>query len=298
MTMLRSLLFTPGNHDRRMQKTLEVDTDAVILDLEDAVADAEKPAARETVRAYLARPRGRRRAYVRVNGLRTPWSFADFDGIVVSGLDGVVLPKAESATDLAIADYLLSAHEAARGLPTGAIEVLPIIETAKGVEAMREIARATPRVRRMCFGSGDFTNDTGTPWSRDNPLLLQARAQLAITSRAAGIEPPLDTVWAKLDDEVGLIAEADEARRMGYQGKMAIHPKQLPVLHRVFSPSSEEIERARTICAAFEAAEARGSAAIVVDGVFVDYPVVYKARRVLEAAEQMSAETSVRSREG
>jgi citrate lyase subunit beta / citryl-CoA lyase len=285
--VLRSLLFTPGNHRRRMDKTLEVDTDGVILDLEDAVADAEKPAARQTIREYLVRPRGRRLAYVRVNGLRTPWSFADFDGVVVPGLDGIVLPKAESATDLAIADYLISAHEAARGLPAGAVDVLPIIETAKGVEAASEIARATPRLKRLCFGAGDFTNDTGTPWTRDNPLCLQARAHLAIASRAAGLEPPLDTVWARLDDEAGLIAEAEEARRMGYQGKMAIHPKQLAVLHRIFSPSPEEIANARKVCAAFEAAEGAGSAAIVVDGVFVDYPVVYKARRLLEAAERM-----------
>lgn len=284
---LRSFLFTPGNHARRMEKTLTAETDAVMLDLEDAVASAEKPAARTTVVEYLARPRGPRKAYVRVNDISTEWSFGDFTAVVVKGLDGILLPKVESATDLRIADYLIASLERDRGLAKGSIDLMAIIETAKGAEAMGEIVRATPRLKRVCFGSGDFTNDTATAWTLDNPLTAFCRAQLAIVSRAAGIEAPIDTVWSNLDDEAGLIAESKSARDMGYQGKMTIHPKQLEVVNRTFSPSPEEVAFAKKVCDAFDAAEASGSSAIVVDGKFVDYPVVFRARSLLETAERM-----------
>jgi len=281
---MRSLLFTPGNHARRMEKTLEVECDGVILDLEDAVATAEKPAARASILAWLERPRGKRLAYVRVNALSTPWSFDDFAAVVVRGLDGIVLPKVETAADLRIADYIISAHERGKGLAKGSLDLMPIVETAKGAQNMFEIASTTARVKRICFGSGDYTNDTGTSWTLDNPLTLLYRAQLANVSRAAGIEPPMDTVWPHLDDEAGLRAESQQARAMGYQGKMTIHPKQLEIVNRTFSPTPEEIAFARKVCDAFDAAEAAGSSALVVDGVFVDYPVVYRARALLRGA--------------
>ena len=284
---LRSFLFTPGNHARRMEKTLEVETDAVILDLEDAVAASEKPAARGTILEWLKRPRGHRRAYVRVNDVGTVWCFDDIGAVVVPGLDGIILPKVEAAIDLLIADYIIRAHERARGLDEGSIDLMPIIETAKGVENMQAIARATPRVKRICFGSGDYTRDTQTTWALDNPLTMMYRGQLVNASRAAGIEPPIDTVWPKLEDEAGLIAEAQQGRAMGYQGKAAIHPKQLAIINQTFSPSPEEIAFAKKICDEFDRAEQAGSSALVVDGVFVDYPVVYRARDLLETARRM-----------
>lgn len=286
---LRSLLFTPGNHARRMEKTREADTDGVILDLEDAVAVAEKPAARATAVAYLAEQRGHRKAYIRINDLSTEWAFGDLAAVCVAGLDGIILPKVQSARDLEIADYIISSHERERGLPPGSIDVIPIIETALAVENMNEIARAAPRVRRLAFGSGDFTNDTGTSWTLDNPLTALGRAQLAIVSRAAGIEAPIDTVWPNLDDESGLSAEAASARAMGYQGKMTIHPRQLDIINRTFSPNPDEVAFARKLLEAFEAAEKAGSSAIVVDGKFIDYPVVFRARSVVESAERMGA---------
>ena len=282
---MRSLLFTPGNHARRMEKTLEVECDGVILDLEDAVAIGEKPAARATIVDWLGRPRGKRLAYVRVNALSTPWAFDDFAAVINERLDGIVLPKVETAADLQIADYIIGAHERARGIKAGSIDLMPIVETAKGVEHMSAIASTVPRVKRICFGSGDYTNDTGTAWTLDNPLTLHYRAQLANVSRAAGIEPPMDSVWPHLDDEAGLRAEAQAARAMGYQGKMTIHPKQLEIVNRTFAPTPEEIAFARKVCDAFDAAEAAGSSALVVDGVFVDYPVVYRARALLRGAK-------------
>lgn len=287
MSVLRSFLFCPANHSRRLDKTLCVDTDAVIIDLEDSVARTEKPVARTSALAYLKQPRGRRKAYVRVNALQTPWSFADFNAVITEGLDGIVLPKAESAADVLIADHLIAGWEAERGLIPGSIDLMPIIETAKGVEALREILRSVGRVKRACFGSGDFTSDTNSPWTRDNALCLYARARLAVVSRAAEREPPIDTVWAQLDDDAGFISETEEARKLGFQGKLCIHPEQLETVNRIFSPDPLEIVAAQKLCAAFEAAEHGGIAAIVVDGAFVDYPVVRKAYHVLEIAKRI-----------
>lgn len=281
---LRSLLFAPGNHARRMEKTLEVACDGVILDLEDAVATSEKPAARATIVEWLCRPRGGRAGYVRVNALSTPWAFDDFAAVVVQGLDGIVLPKVETGADLFIADYLLTAHERARNMPSGSIDIIPIVETAKGAQNMQEIASTSRRVKRICFGSGDYTNDTGTSWTLDNPLTLHYRAQLVNASRAAGIEPPIDTVWPHLEDEAGFLAECRQGRALGFQGKMTIHPKQLEIVNRTFSPTPDEIVFAKKVCEAFDAAEAAGSSALVVDGVFVDYPVVHRARAILRGA--------------
>jgi citrate lyase subunit beta/citryl-CoA lyase len=286
---VRSMLFAPGNHQRRLEKTLEVPCDAVIADLEDAVAESEKTAARTSVVRWLQQPRGDRFAFVRINALSTPWAFDDLAAVVVNGLNGIVLPKVEAARDLHIADYLISAHERAHDLAPSCIEIMPIVETAKGVEHLRKIAGASPRVRRIAFGSGDYTNDTGTAWTLDNPLTLHFRAELANVSRAAGIEPPIDTVWPHLDDEKGLAAEAHTARAMGFGGKMTIHPKQLEIVNHTFTPTSEEIAYARKVCEAFDAAEAGGSSAIVVDGAFVDYPVVHRARALLRDAAKASS---------
>lgn len=287
MSVLRSFLFCPANHERRLTKTRQVDADAVIVDLEDSVARSEKVSARASAVRYLKEPHQNFKAYVRVNDLHTPWSFGDFLSVVTSGIDGIVLPKAESATDMLVADTLISGLESERGLQPGSVDLMPIIETAAGIEALGEILRATTRVKRACFGSGDFTNDTNTTWSRDNTLCLYGRAQLVIMSRAARREPPIDTVWAHLDDRAGFEAEAEEGRKLGFAGKFCIHPDQIETVHRVFSPGEAEIAAAQKICTAFESAERDGVAAIVVDGSFVDYPVVQKAYQTLELVKQL-----------
>ncbi|MBN8899600.1 MAG: CoA ester lyase [Rhodospirillales bacterium] len=284
MSRLRSLLFAPANHARRVEKALTLPTDAVILDLEDAVATAEKPAARQTVAATFALPR-RNALYVRVNALSTEWSYADLVAVVQPGLDGIVLPKVEDADELRTADWLIAALERERDLPVGGIDLIPIIETASGISALERILRAGTRTRRLAFGAGDFTLDCGMTWSRDELELLPARVACVTVSRAAGLEPPLDTVWADLRDPEGFVASAARAAAFGFQGKMCIHPDQIGPTNAAFSPSEAALAQARRIVAAFEAAEAEGSASIQLDGQFIDYPIVARARRVIEQAE-------------
>jgi citrate lyase subunit beta/citryl-CoA lyase len=288
MLPLRSFLFAPGNRARRVEKALSLEADAVILDLEDAVATAEKRATRDAVIAALVRPR-RALLYVRVNAVDTEFCYGDLAAIVRPGLDGVILPKVESAAGLATADWLLAQLEREQGLAPRAIDLVPIIETARGLNLIDAILAAGTRVKRVAFGAGDFTLDVNMAWSRGEAELDYARAKIVTASRAAGIEAPLDTVWVDLADEEGLEASARTALGFGFQGKMCIHPNQIAVVNRVFTPSESEIAFAERVVAAFARAEAEGSAAIQLDGKFIDYPILYRAQRVLEKVAAIRA---------
>jgi citrate lyase subunit beta/citryl-CoA lyase len=277
---LRSFLFAPGNHARRVEKALTLPADAVILDLEDAVAISEKPATRETVVAAFGQPR-HGRLYVRVNAYATEWCYADIVTIARPGLDGIILPKVETADQLRSVDWLLANLERERGLPVGGIDLAPIIETALGMSNVGAIAGSGSRTRRLAFGAGDYTLDLGMIWSRDEAELLSARSAVVMASRAAGIEPPLDTVWADLRDADGFARSAERAAALGFQGKMCIHPDQIAVTNAAFSPSAQQLSWAQRVVAAFEEAEAKGLASIQLDGQFIDYPIVQRARHVI-----------------
>jgi citrate lyase subunit beta / citryl-CoA lyase len=174
-------------------------------------------------------------------------------------------------------------------LPAGGIDLIPIIETASGLERLGAILAAGTRVSRVAFGAGDFTLDVNMVWSRGESELAPARAAIVTASRAAGIEAPLDTVWVDLSDPDGLEASARTALGLGFQGKMCIHPDQIPIVNRVFTPTDEEVAFAERVAAAFAKAEAEGSAAIQLDGKFIDYPIVYRAQRVLRRVAAIRA---------
>ena len=281
MPVYRSFLFAPGNHPRRVEKSLNLGTDAVILDLEDAVAQNEKESTRAVVVQALSQPR-RCQAYVRVNALSTTWSYGDIEAVVVAGLDGIVLPKVESAADLLTAEWMIASLERARGLTPGAIDLMPIIETARGYVALESTLRSGTRVKRVAFGAGDFTLDAGIRWTAEETELMSYRSQIVVHSRAAGLEPPIDTVWVDLSNAQGFERCVQHVKDLGFQGKMCIHPDQVPVVNQAFRPSEAELARARKMVAAFEEAERQGLAAIQVEGQFIDYPIVYAAQRVLD----------------
>ena len=288
MSIYRSFLFAPGNHARRVEKCVSVGSDAVILDLEDAVANAAKPSTRQVIVAALAQPR-RCKGYVRINALSTEWCYGDLIAVIARGVDGIVLPKVESASDLLTVDWLVRSLEKEQGLPEGGIDIMPIVETAAGFSNLAAIARSRTRVKRIAFGAGDFTLDLGITWSDDENELLPYRTAFVVESRAAGLEPPIDTVWVKLKDANAFERSARRARDLGFQGKMCIHPDQVPVVNDVFKPTDAEVAQARRVTAAFAEAEAKGLASIQVDGRFVDYPIVYLARRVIARAELIAA---------
>ncbi|MBO0742041.1 MAG: CoA ester lyase [Hyphomicrobiaceae bacterium] len=286
MAIHRSLLFAPGNHARRVAKALALDADAVILDLEDACPIAEKKATRALVVAACQHSR-RSLGYVRVNATTTEFGLGDIMAVIAQGVDGIVLPKVESAEEIRAVDWVISGLEQERGLPAGRFDVIPIIETGKGMANIHAIA-AAPRIRRIAFGAGDLTLDLNIEWSRGETELLAYRSACVLASRAAGIEAPLDTVWVDLSDTEGFRASARHAKRLGFQGKMCIHPDQVPEVNAIFSPSAAEVEWSRKVVQAFAAAEAAGSASIQLEGKFIDYPIVYRARRVLETIERIA----------
>jgi citrate lyase subunit beta/citryl-CoA lyase len=280
---MRSLLFAPGNHARRVEKALTLPADGVILDLEDAVAISEKVATRPTVTEAFGKPRAGK-LYVRVNAMSTDWCYGDIVAVVQNGLDGIILPKVEHAHELRTADWLIGNLERERGLPVGGIDLIPIIETALGISNLSRICRSASRTKQLAFGAGDFTLDMGMVWTRSEAELLPHRAACVMESRAAGMEPPMDTVWADLRDAEGFIASARHAAALGFQGKMCIHPDQVALANAAFSPDEATVAQAKRVVAAFDKAESEGLASIQLDGQFIDYPIVQRARRVLGAA--------------
>lgn len=294
MPFYRSFLFAPGNHPRRVEKAFTLGADAVILDLEDSVPVSDKPAARKPVAAALAasaRAQRQCRGYVRVNAMATAFCFADLLATVDRGVDGVVLPKLESAADLHAIDWTLANLERERGLEVGSLDLMPIVETAAGIARIDRILQARRlkpyagvwRVRRVAFGAGDYSHDLGLSPTHEEPELSHARARLVLASRVAGLEAPIDSPWFHFKDREGFRRALGRSRRSGFQGRLCIHPDQVADANDGYGPTVEEIAEAERIVAAFRAAEAAGSAAIEVDGLMVDYPIVRRAERLLKA---------------
>lgn len=276
----RSLLFVPATSPHMVEKAFASFADAVIVDLEDAVAVAEKPAARQAAGQFLATRRPLP-AFLRVNAVSTPFCFDDLAAAAVAAIDGIVLPKAETAAELAMVDWVLAQFETKAGRPPGSLEIVPIVETARGLAAASAIAAASPRIRRLAFGAVDLALDLDIDIADETGPMAQARFLLALASRQAGLAGPIDTVFPDFRDPEGLKTSALRARAAGFAGKACIHPAQLATVNAVFAPGEAELARAGEIVAAFEAAEAAGAAAVAVGGAMVDYPVYQKARRLL-----------------
>ncbi len=267
--MRRSYLFAPGHNPKLLQRVFNAGADAVMLDLEDAVPPHSKMQARAMVAEVLTE----RPAWVRINAAHTDLAAADLDA--VAGLAaGIRIPKVESAEDV---EWV---RVRAPDTP-----LICAIETARGLLAAHEIA-TVPGVRHLSLGGVDLRRDLAA--SDGHLQTLYARSHLVIVSRAAGIDPPIDSVYARLDDDDGLREQAEFARSLGFFGKSAIHPRQLATLHQVFTPTAAELARAHAVLDAFDSAH--GEAIKMPDGEFVDVPVADRARRLLELAQRLPAE--------
>jgi len=297
MALNRSFLFAPGNVARRVEKAFTLEADAVILDLEDSVADSDKVATRKLVTVALAASLGavrRTRAYVRVNAPSTPFCYGDLVETLQPGADGVVVPKIESAADLHAIDWLMAALERERGIAEGSLDLMPLIETAAGVQRVDRILQARNlrpykgpwRVKRVAFGAGDYAHDVGLSPTLEEAELAGARERVVLASRAAGMENPIDSPWFHFKEVDAFRRALERSRRGGFQGRLCVHPDQLAPVNAAYLPSEEELSRAERIVAAFRAAEARGEAAVQVDGLMVDYPIVHRAQALLDAARK------------
>jgi citrate lyase subunit beta/citryl-CoA lyase len=284
---VRTWLFAPGMDERKMSKALASPADALILDLEDAVAISEKPRARQMVRALLETASPERQIFVRVNDVSTGMTAEDLRAVCAGGLAGVILPKGESAEMVRVVTALIDAFEREAGLPEGQIRLASIIETARGVLKVAEIAEAGGRLETLMFGAGDFTNDIGIPTANVGPHLIHGKIQTVLACRSAGLRPPVDTVYFDVTDPAGFEADCREAKALGFQGKAVIHPSQIETANTVFAPSAAEIAAAQRVFDAFQEAERQGVGAIRVDGKLVDYAMVKNAEKALAVARAL-----------
>lgn len=293
MTLNRSFLFAPGNVARRVEKALTLEADAIIVDLEDSVALAEKAATRKSVAEALRRPR-RGRGYVRVNAPSSELCYRDLVETLHRQVDGVVVPKIESAADLHAVDWLMANLEREFGVEPGTLDLIPQIETAAGVQRVDRILQARSlrpykapwRVKRVAFGGADYAHQLGLTVGMDEAELADARARVVLSSRAAGLEGPLDSPWFHFREAEGFARALERSRRSGFQGRLCVHPDQLGPVNAAYLPSAAELSRAERIVAAFRDAEARGEAAVQVDGEMIDYPVAYRAQALIDSVRK------------
>ena len=265
----RSWLFVPATRHERFAKAAASGADRVILDLEDAVAVEDKSTAAQALLGApipTALP-----VYLRVNGHGTPWFHDDLAVAARLPIAGILLPKADTGEHISRAAAALTAAQ----------RVVPIAETAAGVWNVLEVARG-PRVERLAFGALDFHLDTGIRDELD--AMAYARSRVAIASRVAGIDPPIDSVSLSIDDEALVTADAERGRRFGFVGKLCIHPRQLPPTNRVFQPSADDVEWAESLIAELAARGPSEGAAFSFRGTMVDRPVIERARETLAQA--------------
>lgn len=287
--LMRSLLFVPGDSERKLGKALDSGADALIVDLEDSVSAASKPAARAMTAAFLTSARrraGRPRLYVRVNALNTGMTDDDLEAVAPCGPDGIMLPKAERGADVVLLDAKVSTLEALDEIPVGTIRILAIAtETARALFNMGSYAGASARLEGIAWGAEDLSADIGAVANRDaagyTDLFLLARS-LCLAGAAAAEVPAIDTVFTDFRDQDGLRAECDAAVRDGFAAKMAIHPAQVPVINEAFTPSEAMVAEAEAIVRAFD--EAGDAGVTSLGGEMLDRPHLRRAERILARA--------------
>lgn len=284
---MRSWLFIPGDSERKLAKLAELEADAVILDLEDAVMPASKTVARERVRAVLDAHSGPRahELWVRINPLGSGLALADLAGVVAGRPDGIMLPKFETAAELARIDAALAALEVREGLPEGQIGLVVVAtETARSMFELGQLGQASARLRGVTWGAVDLAVELGAARSRSEagdwlPTYQLARSMTLLAAAAAQVAA-IDTVYTDFRDHEGLARYCAQARQDGFTGMLAIHPSQAPVINAAFTPGDEECDWARRVLALFEQAP-DGAGALQMDGRMIDAPHIKQAQRIL-----------------
>jgi citrate lyase subunit beta/citryl-CoA lyase len=288
MELKRSWMFVPGHRQKMIDKALGLNADAIMLDIEDGVAPNEK----DTARSLIAEALGRERApksparFVRVNAIGHARMEADLEAVIRPGLDGLVLPKVETAEEVRKVGSVLDAREPALKMERGGVKLLVAIESPRGLLNAPAIAACSPRGVGLMFGAEDYGREMGLPTKREGEAqdMLYARSAMAVAAASAHVQA-IDGVWVDLKDMDGLDRFARQSRRLGFSGMSLIHPSQIDPINAVFSPTPEEIDYATQVVQAFEEANARGDGSISFGGQLIDRPIVERARRTLEMAK-------------
>lgn len=283
----RALLFMPGDSRRKIEKGAALDVDSIIMDLEDAIALNQKEAARAAVADALREVDfGRSEALVRINQIIPGWIYKqDIEATVDRRPHGYVLPKVEEAWQVREVSELLTKAEVRNGWNEGTIRLLAIIETAKGVVNLKEIAASDRRVDALIFGAEDLAGDMGATRTAEGYEVFYARSAIVTHAKAFGLQA-IDTVFIDLTaDDEALIKETEYIARMGYTGKLAIHPKQVEPIQQVFTPKPDEIAAAQRLIAAFNAQQGQGVGVFEYEGKMIDMPMIRAATHILKRAQ-------------
>jgi len=280
----RALLFMPGDSLRKIEKGAGLGVDSIIMDLEDGVALSQKAAARQTiVQAIQTINFGQTERLIRINPVGSGLESDDLTATLPAHSDGYVIPKVESPEHVQWVSQQIGAMERQNDWPSGAMRLLALIETARGVVNLKEIAGSDPRLDALMFGAEDLAGSIGAIRTREGWEVYYARSAVVIHAAAFGLQA-IDTIYADLEDVDGLIAETRQALQMGYTGKLAIHPRQVAPITGVFTPSDESIAQAQRLMDAYTAHQASGAGVFALDGKMVDMPMIRAAQRVIDLA--------------
>ena len=295
MKLYRSILFVPGNRSEWIEKAPKYGSDALILDLEDAVPNEEKKASRDIVRDGIKSLKERGvPAVVRVNGLDTGLTGEDVEAVVSEGLVAIAIPKLETKEEVLKVDAWIQLFEQKAGLPENSVEIIALPETARGIKDAYELATACPRVGNVVGGvsarSGDITKAIGYKWTPGSLETLYLSSHVLLAARSAGVEYPLMVGSLEVGDTELVRAQLQRGREVGYRSTLAIHPSAIPIANEIFSPTEEEILWNIGVLEAMSKAEEEGIAAVTYDGMMIDYAHVRNALDLINQAEGFGIE--------
>ncbi len=281
----RSMLFVPGANAAMLSNAFIYPADALMFALEDAVAVREKDAARHLVHHALQHPLYRDvETIVRVNALDSQWGIDDLEAVVRAGVDIVRLPKTDTADDVIAMEKEIARIERDCGRKPGSTGMLAAIESAKGILQAPAIALASPRLIGIALGAEDYVRDIRTERSADGIELLFARCTILQAARAAGIQA-FDTVYSDANNEEGFLREAAHIKQLGFDGKSLVNPRQITLLHNLYAPTQKDVDHAKRVVEAAEAAEQEGLGVVSLNGKMIDSPIIARAHLVLSRAE-------------
>lgn len=295
MDLKRSWMFVPGHRQRMIDKAMGLNTEAIMLDIEDGVAPSEKDTARKLIGEALGRARlpNSPTRFVRINAIGHERMDSDLEAVLRPGLDGLVLPKVETQEEVLTVEGIVTEREPGLGMEQGIVGFLIAIESPKGLLNAAAIASCSSRVMGLMFGAEDFSREIGLPLVREGEAqdLIYARSAIVIAAASAHVEV-VDGVWVDLNNTDGLWGFARQSRRLGFSGMSLIHPSQIDPINSVFSPTQEEMDYAQKVVNAYDEAVARGDGSISFGGQLLDRPIVERARRTLALAKALGVSAS------
>jgi len=285
--LLRSLLFVPGNSTKLMLSASKTNADALILDLEDSVLDSEKTKAREIIKEKVESGLFQNfHVLVRLNDRESDLLEDEIKTLTIEGIFGFILPKSQNEQDVIFLEKLLDKIEKGKEFPTGKFKIIPLIETTEAVLSIQKICNSSKRIIAVCFGSEDFLNDLQGTHDEENIALLVPRANIAMAARAAGIIP-IDTLHTNVHNLQDLEKELKVAKALGFEGKLLLHPKEIELTHKYFTPSEEEYKKAKELLRLNAQAKKLRKKVAIINERFIGPPMIKTAKKIIKRYEMI-----------